>query len=381
MKSDYERTTFRGLYWTVAGILLAISFVLLIFIGISVSGALRVALILIGVSELVAVIMLFILADRMMGEAYSSVENVTEMMTEMIENDGEYETNDKELREGSIGDLYNIFDKLVNMFREGKKRESLEKERLQEVMSDISHQLKTPLASMSVFLDLLIDDKVGSEEERKKFLVESKNQIDRMEWMVLSMLKLARIEAGAVSFEIGEVSLSTIIGEAVGSVSYLTEGRGQTITVDCPEDVKIKADGQWLTEAVINILKNASDYSAIDNMTDGNNSDKAASDKAVSDKAASDYFNDEKKRRIEIYVEKNSVFTRINIRDHGMGMTEETMTHIFERFYRASSGVNPNSVGIGLSLSKSIVEEMNGRITVDSTLGEGSIFKIQFETI
>ena len=335
------------------------------------SGALRVALILIGVSELVAVIMLFILADRMMGEAYSSVENVTEMMTEMIENDGEYETNDKELREGSIGDLYNIFDKLVNMFREGKKRESLEKERLQEVMSDISHQLKTPLASMSVFLDLLIDDKVGSEEERKKFLVESKNQIDRMEWMVLSMLKLARIEAGAVSFEIGEVSLSTIIGEAVGSVSYLTEGRGQTITVDCPEDVKIKADGQWLTEAVINILKNASDYSAIDNMTDGNNSDKATSD----------YFNDEKKRRIEIYVEKNSVFTRINIRDHGMGMTEETMTHIFERFYRASSGVNPNSVGIGLSLSKSIVEEMNGRITVDSTLGEGSIFKIQFETI
>ena len=375
MKSDYERTTFRGLYWTVAGILLAISFVLLIFIGISVSGALRVALILIGVSELVAFIMLFILADRMMGEAYSSVENVTEMMTEMIENKGEYEMKEQELHEGSIGDLYNTFDKLVNMFREGKKRESLEKERLQEVMSDISHQLKTPLASMSVFLDLLIDDKVGSEEERKKFLVESKNQIDRMEWMVLSMLKLARIEAGAVSFEIGEVNLSTIIGEAVGSVSYLTEGRGQTITVDCPEDVKIKADGQWLTEAVINILKNASDYSAIDNISDGDNSDKVISDGAASEKI------DDEKRRIEVYVEKNSVFTRINIRDHGMGMTEETMTHIFERFYRASSGVNPNSVGIGLSLSKSIVEEMNGRITVDSTLGEGSIFKIQFETI
>ena len=90
---------------------------------------------------------------------------------------------------------------------------------------------------------------------------------------------------------------------------------------------------------------------------------------------------DKQDSEIRIDVEQNSVFTRINIRDQGIGMSEETMTHIFERFYRASNEVNPNSVGIGLSLSKSIIEGMGGRITVESKLGEGSCFKISFDTL
>ena len=100
-----------------------------------------------------------------------------------------------ELEEGSIGILNSNFEKLVNMFREGKRKEAEEKEFLKDVMSDISHQLKTPLASLNIFIDLLLNDKLESEEERKKILREAENQMTRMQWMVLSMLKLARIEA------------------------------------------------------------------------------------------------------------------------------------------------------------------------------------------
>ena len=225
-------------------------------------------------------------------------------------------------------------------------------------MSDISHQLKTPLASMSVFIDLLLNDKIDSPEERKKILSEAGNQVNRMEWMVLSMLKLARIEAGAVQFEKKETEISSILDEVRGAISYLTNSRNQKLIINCPEDIMVQTDPEWMTEAIINIVKNASDYScSLDENRLGTGEEQSSA--------------------IEIDVEKNAVFTRIYIRDHGIGMSEETMTHIFDRFYRASNEVNPNSVGIGLSLSKSIVEGLGGRISVDSKLGEGSCFKIQ----
>ena len=193
-----------------------------------------------------------------------------------------------------------------------------------------------------------------------------------MEWMVLSMLKLARIEAGAITFDIKEVNLRMVLEEVRGGIRYLTDSRNQKLTIVCSEDVRIKADADWLIEAIINIVKNASDYSDVESDED----DSDINDKH--NKEEIDEANKIEKNEIRIEVEQNAIFTRIYIRDHGIGMTEETMTHIFERFYRANNEVNPNSVGIGLSLSKSIVEGMGGRISVDSTIGEGSCFKLQF---
>ena len=358
MKSSYERDNFRKLYWLVAGIFLTVSLVLMFYLGMTMDGASKLVLIIIGVTEIILVILLFIPASKYIDAAYGSVEDASDIMLSIIEEAKEKDDMSEslkkiedykasELREGSIGIFYDSFEKLISMFQEGKRKEKSEKEYLRDVMSDISHQLKTPLASMDVFLDLIVNDKINSEDERKMILSEASNQISRMEWMVLSMLKLARIEAGAIEFEINEVNVSAVLSEVAGSVKYLTDTRNQKLSVSCDEDITIKADSQWLTEAIINIVKNASDYS----------------------KEGED---------IDIHVEKNSVFTRICISDHGMGMSEETMTHIFDRFYRASNEVNPNSVGIGLSLSKSIVEGMGGRITVDSKLGEGSTFKLQF---
>lgn len=356
MKSNYERNNFIRRFWLMAGVFLVISLLLMFFIYSGSDGAIKIFIVVLAILEIIMTIVLFYVAKRDVDKAYISIENASDMMLDMIE--GRDTKPYPELEEGTIGILYTNFDKLVNMFREGKKREQSEKEYLRDVMSDISHQLKTPLASMEVFVQLLLDDKVTSEQERKTILTETGNQVSRMEWMVLSMLKLARIEAGAVTFDIKEVNLRMVLEEVRGGIRYLTDSRNQKLTIVCPEDVVIKADSDWLIEAIINIVKNASDYS--EDVYIKNSTDKIKSNEII------------------IEVEQNNVFTRIYIRDHGIGMTEETMTHIFERFYRANNEVNPNSVGIGLSLSKSIVEGMGGKISVESIVGEGSCFKLQF---
>lgn len=364
MNSNYERDNFRFKYWLIAGIFLVISLILMYLIGMSSDGVVRILVLLGAAIEIIMVIVIYLMTKKVVDKAYNSIENASNMMLDMIE--GRDAGSVPGLEEGSVGILYNNFDKLVTMFQEGKKREQMEKEYLRDVMSDISHQLKTPLASMEVFVDLLLSDKVESKEEQKKILTETGNQVSRMEWMVLSMLKLARIEAGAVTFDMKDVNLKMVLEEVRGGTHYLTDSRNQKLNINCPEDVLVKADFDWLIEAIINIVKNASDYSVVDSMSsdmkDGN--DKTAYEKRQSN--------------IEVDVEQNAIFTRIYIRDHGIGMTEETMTHIFERFYRATNEVNPNSVGIGLSLSKSIVEGMGGRIFVESEIGKGSCFKIQF---
>ena len=350
MQSSFEKDMFRKIFLLVSAIFLVITFTLLALIGISASKATIILLIIIAITELFSVILLYILSMKFLGNAYESVDKAAEVMNEITLNNGEDLDRiiGPELKEGSIGLLYDSFEKLVEMFRESRRREQLEKEYLKDVMSDISHQLKTPLASMDIFLDLLINDKVADSDEQKKILNEAENQVSRMEWMVLSMLKLARIEAGAVTFDVKETNLENVLDEVSAGVKYLTHTRGQNLKIDCPKDITVNADPEWLVEALLNIVKNASDYSNSDN------------------------------KDIEIKVDHNKIFTRINITDHGMGMTEETMTHIFDRFYRAGNEVNPNSVGIGLSLSKSIIEGMGGKLTVDSKLGEGSTFKVQF---
>ena len=389
MKSNYERKNFIKLFFLVTGIILVTSFALLLYLGMSLSRSYLPVLILIGVTEIVMVVIIFLLTKLYIDKAYRSLDGASDIMVSMLEDsknnsgkvlsDEELEASESmqkireykatELQEGSVGIFYDNFEKLIHMFQESRRKEKSEKEYLQDVMSDISHQLKTPLASMDVFLDLIVNDKVSSEDERKMILGEASNQVNRMEWMVLSMLKLARIEAGAITFDIGDVNVAAMLSEVAGGVKYLLDTRGQSLMIDCPEDITVKADGQWLTEAVINIVKNASDYSAKNEESLSQASENQELRKSTDKKESG---------RIEIKVEQNAIFTRICISDNGIGMSEETMTHIFERFYRASNEVNPNSVGIGLSLSKSIVEGMGGRITVESTLGEGSTFKLQF---
>lgn len=341
MRSNYERNKYRRSY-----LILSVLFFLLFAgwiwfnwgeITWKTGGMLGFFVIFAGLN--------YYISYRNLDGVYSEIENMSEIMTDVME-EGE-EPPSEEYKEGAIGILYTNFYKMVGVLKESRKREQDEKIFLRDIISDISHQLKTPLASLMVFVDLLLEDKVEDEDKKKQILTEAGNQLNRMEWMVLSMLKLARIEAGAIQFEKTETVLKPLLIQAQEGISFLIKERNQKLIVDCGEEVSFSCDGDWLVEAVINLLKNASDYSGND-------------------------------KSIWLEVEQTKVYTRIYVKDEGPGIPEQEIPNIFRRFYRVHQGVNPNSVGIGLSLTKSIVEGMGGSIHVKSEEGNYTWFILTF---
>lgn len=291
-------------------------------------------------------VVLFGVAAGFLRNLYKDVDDVSEVMLEVVEGKEDYHA--EVYKQGSMGLLYTNFYKMVTTLRESQLKAGEEKEFLKETISDISHQLKTPLASLNVFVDLLYDDKLKDEAKKKEVLGEAKKQLGRMEWMVLAMLKLARIEAGAVQFDIKLCDAENIIRTAMENVNYLLVKRGQRVDyVAETTGTQILCDGEWLTEAIINLLKNASDYSG-------------------------------EGTAITVTLEEHELFTKLHVQDEGVGIPEEALPHIFKRFYRVDNSVNPGSVGIGLALSKSIVEGMNGKIKVKSEVGKGTCFTITF---
>lgn len=341
MKSIYELKKYRKRYIAMAGILL---FTDLVFLSFAYQETTLCVIVQVGVVLILAVLG-YGMSSRELKKIYAEVEIVSETMEDLL--DGACEPPAEEYKEGTIGILYTNFHKLVRSLQESRNKELEEKIFLRDMISDISHQLKTPLASLMVFMDLLSEDKLEDDAKKKQVLNEAKNQLNRMEWMVLSMLKLARIEAGAISFEHVPEALEPLLLQAAESVQFMLQKRNQTLEIDCDQHVVIHCDGGWLTEAVINLLKNASDYSGTE-------------------------------KNIRIFVEQTNVYTRIYIKDEGMGIPESELQHIFTRFYRVHRETNPNSVGIGLALTKSIVEGMGGRISVQSKEGEGTCFALTF---
>ncbi len=249
--------------------------------------------------------------------------------------------------EGVIGRLDDAYHTLVNALKQSKENELHDKEFLRDTLQDISHQLKTPIASLTVFNDLLLDGKLDTEEEKIKILEENQKQLDRMKRLVLSMLKMARLDADSVRFDMKECRLADTLEMALSGITHEVKERGYVIHNHCNEDIMLLHDADWLAEAFGNILVNASDH-----MEPGGT--------------------------ININVENNDIFTRISIKDNGHGISEEELPHIFERFHRGSNNPNPNSVGIGLALTKAIITGQNGDITVRSEEGQYTEFIITF---
>lgn len=341
MRSDYERKQFRNKYWKYSLLFFAALFGLLLFYFKHAS----FLMVWIEVFFVLAFVVLYGIAYRYIDRICSEIEKVSNQMEVVMQTNqapdiGEYQ-------EGTVGILYSNFEKMVCALQKSREKELKEKIFLRDIISDISHQLKTPLASLNVFIDLLLEEKVEDKDKQKQILKEAENQLDRMEWMVLSMLKLARIEAGAIEFQKEEQRLLPLLMQAKEGVQFLVGSRKQMLSVDCDEDYRLLCDGDWLVEAVINLLKNASDYSP-------------------------------ENSKISVEVEDNHVYTRIYIKDEGIGIAPDDIPNIFKRFYRVNNTVNPNSVGIGLSLTKSIVEGMGGSIHVQSEVSKYTWFVITF---
>ncbi|RJG21355.1 sensor histidine kinase KdpD [Paenibacillus thiaminolyticus] len=249
--------------------------------------------------------------------------------------------------EGDFGFLGRSFNAMAGRLHNSLEQLKQEKSFLRNLLSDISHQLKTPLASLIVFNENLLNDPNMKNEMKMKFLERSQQQLERMEWLIISLLKLARVEAGAIVFHKEKTRLRELIEDAVQSLRLLSEQKRQTICISGGEEMLVKADAEWLTEAFINLIKNALEHTQRDG-------------------------------EIKIVLEENALFFTVSVRDNGEGISPEDLPHIFKRFYSARSATKPQSIGIGLSLTKSIIEGQGGIITVDSKPGEGTEFKITF---
>lgn len=261
--------------------------------------------------------------------------------------DGNYRYLDStDMTEGDISRFYYLYTKMVTAIRHSRDKEQNEKIFLQDLIADISHQLKTPLATLTIYQDLLCNHNVtdGKKQEILKLMGE---QLSRMEWLILSLLKLARLESGAIQFTMKYQHLLPTLQMAHQNVSILLNAKHQSLILKCSENVSLKHDSDWLAEALTNILKNATEYAPCGSS-------------------------------IELTVEHSKVMTTISIKDYGNGIDKESLPKIFKRFYRAKSDVNENSIGIGLSLSKGIIEGQGGDITVSSEVGKYTCFTICF---
>ncbi len=294
---------------------------------------------------LLSLIPLIILIRSEYKKVYGKVRQISYAAERVVE--GDFSIVLKEEGEGDFNILNHSFNQMADRLK--NSIEILQKERifLKDTISDISHQLKTPLSSLIMLNDLILQDKNMEEEVQRDFLEKISIQLERMEWLIVNLLKIARIEAGAIEFKKDKIKAIEPIKIALSTLSMNIEEKEQNIKIMGNLESIFYGDKDWTAEAIINIIKNSIEHSE-----DGG--------------------------IIEIFLEETPLFTNIIIKDYGEGIDKKDIPHIFERFYKVSSEIKPDSIGIGLNLSKLIVESQNATISVKSEKGKGTEFIITF---
>lgn len=262
-------------------------------------------------------------------------------------NQKNYKLEIDDMSEDELSILKNEIYKTTVMLKEVAEHSVKAKNDLKDSLSDISHQLKTPLTSISVILDNLMDDPEMPVEVRSDFLHDIKRETRNINFLVQSLLKLSKLDSDTVVFLKEEVTAKALVDAAIQNVAMLCDLKNVTVEVKekTTEDCTVLCDFRWQVEAITNILKNCVEHSEDDS-------------------------------KIVITLNQNQVYTSISIRDFGEGIDEEDQKHIFERFYKGKNS-SQDSVGIGLALAKAIVEADRGHISVES--GEdGSKFTIKY---
>lgn len=261
-------------------------------------------------------------------------------------NNGNYELKIEDNGEDEISRLRNELYKTTILLRESAENSEKEKTNLSNSLADISHQLKTPLTSIRIMLDNIEENPNMDEKTRNEFIEEISRQIDWISSLVISLLKLAKFDAGAIVMQDTQINVKKLIDNVINNLAIMIDIKNIKIEEKIDEDVILRADYNWQLEALTNIIKNCIEHSKEDS-------------------------------KIKIEVENNSIFVKIKITDEGEGIAKEDLSHIFERFYK-SKQASENSIGIGLSLAKTIIEKENGYIKVDSELGKGTTFEIKY---
>lgn len=258
---------------------------------------------------------------------------------------GDYFLDIRDNFEGELSILKNEIYKVTRILSESGTRLKDEKMALTDAISDISHQLKTPLTSMMMMTEFLKDEKLP-QEKRKEFTGKIQRQLERIEWLVSALLKLSKIDAGTAVFKEERVLVKDVIKNAIDPMLIPMDIKGISLKINGNDEDAFIGDLNWTTEAFVNIFKNCIEH------TDNGG-------------------------EITISYEENPLFTQISIKDSGKGIPKEDVPYIFKRFYKGKNA-GEDSVGIGLAMAYSIVTSQNGAIVVNSQEGVGTEFIIKF---
>ncbi|MBZ9626409.1 HAMP domain-containing histidine kinase [Clostridium sp. FP2] len=273
---------------------------------------------------------------------YKSIAQISDQIDLVLHNADHLYIGESD--EGELSILQSEITKMTLRIREQNDALKKEKEHLASSLADIAHQLRTPLTSVNLILSLLENN--PGENQRKAFVRETKELFVQMDWLLTSLLKLSRLDAGIVVFKSEQIDVNNLICTALRPFLIPMELHDIVLQIDVPKGIIIQGDSGWLSEAIQNILKNCMESA-------GENG------------------------KIEIVCTDNPLFTEIAIHDSGAGFEKEDLSCLFDRFYR---GKNPNATGygIGLSLCKMIITRQGGTITAKNHSQGGAIFAIRF---
>ncbi len=256
-----------------------------------------------------------------------------------------YELKIDSISEDELSILKNEIYKTTIMLKEIAENSKNDKQNLKKCLEDISHQIRTPLTSIIIMLDNIIEDQKMDEKTKNNFIREIKRNILNINFLVENLLKLSKFDSNTIEYKKENTILANIIQNSIKNVSTLCDLKNIKIIVKGEENTKILCDFKWQVEAITNILKNCIEYS-------------------------------EENQKIYIEYSQNNVYTKVTIKDFGEGISAKDLPNIFDRFYKGKNS-SMNSIGIGLALSKSILEEDNGNINVTSS-NKSTVFTIKY---
>ncbi len=271
------------------------------------------------------------------------LDNLIKYLKEL--NRGNYNLQIDLNSEGTLSILKNEIYTTTIMLREKAEKELVDKQNLKDSLTNISHQLKTPLTSISLLVDNLCDEDVPASLQ-KEFLGDIKTQIDSINYLIIVLLKLSRFDANVITFKEEKINVKNLCIDVLKHIDALRDVKSITIHINGSSNVTFTGDYKWEFEALSNILKNCLKYTS-------------------------------ENKNIYVSFKETNMFTEIIIQDEGKGMNKEEKRRIFERFYKGENSSN-NNFGIGMSLAREIINKDNGKIKVDSTPDIGSTFKIRY---
>lgn len=272
------------------------------------------------------------------------LKEITEYIEEINKKNYKLEIQDN--TEDELSRLKNEIYKTTIMLKEQAENEKKAKSQIKESLSDISHQLKTPLTSIIIMLDNILEDPNMDDATRKDFIKAIYRETSNISFLVQVLLKLSKFDANTITFINKQTNIAEMIKRASQNVATLCDLKNVEIIEQGQQTATVYCDSNWQVEAITNILKNCVEHSQ-------NNS------------------------KIYISYEENKLYSKITIKDTGVGIAKEDIPHIFERFYKGKNA-SEDSIGIGLALAKVIIKKNKGNISVESTPQKGTTFTIKF---